>query len=57
MHRDLTKLSENDYDLVVVGGGIFGVCACWDAVLRGLSVALLEKGDFSHATSANHLKR
>ena len=56
MHRDLTKLSENDYDLVVVGGGIFGVCACWEAVLRGLSVALLEKGDFSHATSANHFK-
>jgi glycerol-3-phosphate dehydrogenase len=56
MHRDLTKLSENDYDLIVVGGGIFGVCACWDAVLRGLSVALLEKGDFSHATSANHFK-
>lgn len=56
MHRDLTKLSENDYDLVVVGGGIFGVCACWEAVLRGLSVALLEKCDFSHATSANHFK-
>lgn len=56
MQRNLTKLSEKDYDLVVVGGGIFGVCACWEAVMRGLSVALLEKGDFSHATSANHFK-
>lgn len=44
------------YDLVVVGGGIFGVCAAWDAVLRGLSVALLERGDFGYATSANSYK-
>ena len=56
MHRNLKKISENEYDLVIVGGGIFGVCAGWEAVLRGLSVALLEKGDFSHATSANHFK-
>ena len=42
--------------MVIIGGGIFGVCAAWDATLRGLSVALVEKGDFSNATSANHLK-
>ena len=40
----------------MVGGGIFGSCTAWDAALRGLSVALVEKKDFSHATSANHLK-
>ncbi|MCP2500360.1 MAG: glycerol-3-phosphate dehydrogenase/oxidase [Deltaproteobacteria bacterium] len=45
-----------EYDLVIVGGGIFGACAAWDAARRGLKVALLEKKDFSHATSANHLK-
>jgi glycerol-3-phosphate dehydrogenase len=49
-------MAQRTYDLVVIGGGIFGVCAAWDATLRGLSVALLERGDFSHATSANSYK-
>ena len=56
MKRDISALAEKEYDLVVVGAGIFGVCAAWDASLRGLSVAIVEKGDFSHATSANHFK-
>lgn len=56
MKRDTRELSGREFDLVVVGGGIFGVCAAWDAANRGLSVALVEKNDFSHATSANHLK-
>ncbi len=56
MERKLTALTEQEYDLVIVGGGIFGVCAAWDAALRGLKVALLEKGDIGHATSANHYK-
>ena len=49
-------MTESPYDLIVIGGGIFGACAAWDAASRGLRVALLEKGDFSEATSANHLK-
>lgn len=56
MQRNLAALAEKEYDLIVVGGGIFGVCAAWDAVQRGLSVALLEQDDFSHATSANHFR-
>lgn len=56
MKRDIEKLADHEYDLVIVGGGIFGACAAWDAALRGLSVALVEKGDFSGATSANHFK-
>jgi glycerol-3-phosphate dehydrogenase len=35
---------------------MYGACAAWDAALRGLSVAIIEKGDFSSATSANHFK-
>jgi glycerol-3-phosphate dehydrogenase len=54
--RNLQPLAQKEYDLVVIGGGIFGVCAAWDATLRGLSVALLERRDFCHATSANHFK-
>jgi glycerol-3-phosphate dehydrogenase len=56
VRRDLSELSSREYDLVVVGGGIFGVCAAWDATLRGLSVALLERADFAHAASANCFK-
>lgn len=56
MKRNLQSLTESQFDLIVVGGGIFGACAAWDAASRGLRVALMERGDFSEATSANHLK-
>jgi glycerol-3-phosphate dehydrogenase len=56
MKRQLEKLANKEYDLVVIGGGIFGACAAWDAVLRGLKVALVEKDDFCQGTSANHFK-
>lgn len=56
MRREISALTEREYDLVIVGGGIFGICAAWDAVSRGLSVALAERGDFAHATSANCFK-
>lgn len=52
----VSRLSENVYDLVIVGGGIYGATAAWDASLRGLSVALVEKGDFAEATSSQHFK-
>lgn len=56
MRRNLSKLSEKEYDLLVIGGGINGVCTAWDAALRGLSVALVEKGDFGEATSSATLR-
>ena len=54
--RILSRLSEDVYDLVIIGGGIYGAYAAWDASLRGLSVALVEKGDFAGATSSQHFK-
>lgn len=56
MKRDLINLTKNVYDLLIIGGGIYGACVAWDASLRGLSVALVEKTDFGSATSANSLK-
>lgn len=56
MKRELTRLSDGDFDLCVVGGGIYGACVAWDATLRGLTVALVDKGDFGHATSSNSQK-
>jgi glycerol-3-phosphate dehydrogenase len=42
--------------MLVVGGGIHGLwCAC-DAARRGLSVALIDAGDYGAAASFNHQK-
>jgi glycerol-3-phosphate dehydrogenase len=56
MQRKLGELAGREFDLVIVGGGICGAAAAWDATQRGLSVALLERGDFGGETSANSLK-
>ncbi len=56
MRRNLARLNDTLFDLLVIGGGIHGACAAWDAARRGLCVALVEKEDFGGATSANSLK-
>lgn len=56
MPGSLATLAGREFDLLVVGGGITGAAAAWDAAQRGLSVALLERGDFGGATSAESLK-
>jgi glycerol-3-phosphate dehydrogenase len=56
VRRNVAALGEKEYDVIVVGGGIFGICAAWDATQRGLAVALIEQGDFAGATSANCFK-
>lgn len=42
----------DEYDLLVIGGGINGVGIARDAAGRGLSVALCERGDLASATSS-----
>jgi glycerol-3-phosphate dehydrogenase len=44
------------HDVVVVGGGIHGACAAWEATRRGLRVALVEADDFGHGTTSNSLR-
>lgn len=56
MTRDLHRLADTRFDLVVVGAGFYGVTVAWDAAQRGLSVAILDKDDFGAATSFNNLK-
>jgi glycerol-3-phosphate dehydrogenase len=56
MRRDLSKFLDTRYDLLVIGAGIHGACIAWDAALRGLSVALVDQGDFGAGTSANSLR-
>ena len=52
MKRDHNKIASTSFDLIIIGGGITGAFAAWDAALRGLDVVLLEKGDFGAGTSA-----
>lgn len=56
MKRNLSGLTTRPFDLLIIGGGITGANIAWDASLRGLRVALVDKQDFGAATSANSLK-
>ncbi len=56
MQRDLAALARTEFDLVVIGGGMFGAAAALDAARRGLSTALVERADFAGATSAHSFK-
>lgn len=51
-----SQLVDREFDVVVIGAGMFGACIAYAAVQRGLSVAVIDKGDFAAATSSNHLK-
>nr|MBS0019843.1 glycerol-3-phosphate dehydrogenase/oxidase [Gammaproteobacteria bacterium] len=56
MLRNVQRLGDTVYDLLIVGSGIYGACVARDAALRGLHVALVDRADFGSATSHNSLK-
>ncbi|MFH1739929.1 MAG: glycerol-3-phosphate dehydrogenase [bacterium] len=56
MNRSPKKLEQTKFDLIVIGGGINGAGIARDAALRGLSVALIDKGDFASGTSSRSSK-
>lgn len=39
MQRDLNRLADTPFDLVVAGAGIYGALAAWEAARRGQTVA------------------
>jgi glycerol-3-phosphate dehydrogenase len=49
---NVQRFQRDKFDIAIVGGGITGAGIARDAALRGLSVALLEKGDFGSGTSS-----
>jgi glycerol-3-phosphate dehydrogenase len=55
LRRDLHTLTHRNHDVVIVGGGIHGAAAAWEAASRGLSVGLLEADDFGAGASWNSL--
>ena len=56
MIRDLARLANETFDVLVIGGGIYGLATARELALRGLGAALVERGDFAGATSFNSLK-
>ncbi len=58
MIRDeqICRFGKDTFDVAIIGGGINGAAVARDAAMRGLTVALLDKGDFAGATSSRSSK-
>jgi len=56
IYRNPGNAAEKTFDLIIVGGGIYGVMLSFEASRRGLKSLLLEKEDFGGGTSFNHLR-
>lgn len=52
----LQNAAQQNFDVVIFGGGITGAGIALDATLRGLSVLLIEKNDFASGTSGRSTK-
>lgn len=50
------ELTDAEYDVVIIGGGMAGAGAARDLALRGASVALVDKGDFASGTTSRSSK-
>ncbi|HLE97160.1 MAG TPA: glycerol-3-phosphate dehydrogenase/oxidase [Candidatus Thermoplasmatota archaeon] len=49
--RDVARLGRDEFDVLVVGGGINGTGVARDAARRGLKVALVEREDYGYGTT------
>ena len=53
---DLARLRDEQFDVLVIGGGVTGAGAALDAASRGLKVALVEARDLAAGTSSRSSK-
>ena len=54
--RSLEAAAREPADLLILGGGIYGVTLALESARRGLRPVLIERGDFGNATSWNSLR-
>jgi glycerol-3-phosphate dehydrogenase len=54
--RDVSGATGEEYDLIVIGGGIYGASLALEATRRGLRPLLLERADFGGATTWSSLR-
>lgn len=50
--ENLTRLADETFDVLVIGGGITGAAIARDVAMRGFRTALVERGDFAVGTSS-----
>jgi glycerol-3-phosphate dehydrogenase len=53
---NFSRLVEQEFDVLIIGGGVTGAGVALDAVSRGYRVALVEKIDFASGTSSKSTK-
>lgn len=56
IERNPEDVASRHHKLVVVGGGIYGICLALEAAQRGIKVLMLERGDFGGEVSWNSLR-
>src|SRR5918996_1043423 len=56
IERAVERAQAQDHDLIVVGGGIYGIALALETARRGLGVLLVERADFGGATSWSNLR-
>ena len=54
--KNIEKLKSEEFDLLIIGGGISGAGVARDAASRGMKVALVEANDYSSGTSSRSSK-
>ena len=54
--ESLDHAKKEQFDVLVIGGGVTGLGVAVDAVTRGLKVALVERDDFASGTSSKSSK-
>ena len=54
--EQLERLRSETFDLAIIGGGINGAAIARDAAMRGLRVAMVDRGDFAGETSSRSSK-
>jgi len=52
----LNQIADREWEILIIGGGIYGAAIARDAVLRGFKVALVERNDFASETSSRSTK-
>lgn len=56
INRNPAAAAQSSYDVIIIGGGIYGVMLSLEACRRNLRSLLIEKADFGGATSYNSLR-
>jgi len=56
IERNYDKAVDGNYDVIIIGGGVYGISLALMASRMGLKNLLVEKNDFGGATTYNHLR-